>query len=1173
VNAKIYEISYDETLTVEGTVAAQIVSYNVVFSDQGPVGPVGSAGPVGPQANINYTVVSSSQAVSNRQLIAADTSAGSFTLTLPSNPEAGDAIDIFDYSDTFDTNPLTIGRNGKNIEGEAEDLVANVEGAYFTLIFTGDSRGWQVVPRYGVAGVSTVSGTAPIVSSGGATPTLSITAATTSAAGSMSSADKTKLDGIATGAEVNVQSNWTESNNALDSFILNKPATFPPSAHEHQPDQVYADAAFVSQSGDSSLQIGIYLRNGTDNGRPVYESPTSGDYIWWDSNLDQWYLTSNTDVNLYYLDENTDQFPWETDVVWNAIPPQTGNIEVDQAFLSDISDYSVASVIGLKTSKSGNASSTELVLGSDTRLTNSRTPSSTLAHAASHHTGGSDAVSAFSIGAESIFDATGNTLTGTPVTLTASRARVWTLICFSSTTVTLPTTGVELGDRIVLRGGSPVSATISISSTGVSDTIQNTDEQFSYTYLSTGTGNRWVKNLVDNHDASRVNSGTFANARINFASPPAIGSTTPNSAAFTTLSANNGTLTASAPVLDLSQTWDSATAVFTGSISTTTLTVTAVTSGTIAVGMELTSSGTITAGTSITALGTGTGGTGTYTVSISQSRSSATLTGRQQFTSLLVNATDTNSGANSLLADFQTGGTSRVRFTKAGSIEATGSVTATGGLSTFATTTSLPTGMQLRIGTFAGNNTSLSIGLGTWSSIGCRVNFADFEIGTNAGIGPNRSYHSWKNNIYTLGATSIIGWSASTTMPDNATTQDTVLARDAADTLAQRRTTNPQTFRLYGSFALANIFERLSIRAQVSNNFIIATEKGSTGGVARGLEFQTNSVARLTIGSAGGVTVNSGNLVLTDNTGSETATFDAQAKLTDNRTYDLPDSSGTIALTAQLTDTQIFTAGGTWTKPAGAKMVHYIVIGGGGGGGSGRCDNAGTDRSGGGGGGAGGITVGWLNASALGATETITVGAGGAGGAAKTTVSHGEAGTSGGVSSIGTVIQTHASGGGGGGTTTSGGGGGAASNSARIYSANGATNGGVNGSSGSRGQPTEIFNAPTGGQGGSGISSANVVSASAAAANSGHVRTGALVAGGTGGASAAGGNGNSGGMNFVGTGGGGGSPNSSTGAGNAGGNGGLCGGGGGGGSAGAFSEASGAGGNGADGIVVITTYF
>ena len=278
------------------------------------------------------------------------------------------------------------------------------------------------------------------------------------------------------------------------------------------------------------------------------------------------------------------------------------------------------------------------------------------------------------------------------------------------------------------------------------------------------------------------------------------------------------------------------------------------------------------------------------------------------------------------------------------------------------------------------------------------------------------------------------------------------------------------------------------------------------------------------------------------------------------------------ATTAQLTDTKVYTANDTWTKPAGAKMIHYIVIGGGGGGGSGRCDNAGTDRSGGGGGSAGGISVGWLNASAFGATETITVGAGGAGGVARSTVANGQLGTSGGVSSIGTVIQTFAAAAGGGGGTTTGNGGTGASNSARIYSADGTTNGGVNGSSGSRTQGSAVFNAPTGGQGGSGISAANVVSASAAAADSGHVRTGAFVAGGTGGASAAGGNGNSGGMNFVGTGGGGGSPNSSTGAGNAGGNGGLYGGGGGGGSAGAFPAASGAGGNGADGIVVITTY-
>lgn len=51
-------------------------------------------------------------------------------------------------------------------------------------------------------GVSSVSGNAPITSSGGTTPAIGITAATDIAAGSMSAADKTKLDGITAGAAV-----------------------------------------------------------------------------------------------------------------------------------------------------------------------------------------------------------------------------------------------------------------------------------------------------------------------------------------------------------------------------------------------------------------------------------------------------------------------------------------------------------------------------------------------------------------------------------------------------------------------------------------------------------------------------------------------------------------------------------------------------------------------------------------------------------------------------------------------------------------------------------------------------------------------------------------------------------------------------------------------------------
>lgn len=76
------------------------------------------------------------------------------------------------------------------------------------------------------AAVASVSGTAPIVSSGGTTPAISISAATTGAAGSMSSADKTKLDGVAAGATVNVFGNNYQSAISAGRSTYNTNTTF-----------------------------------------------------------------------------------------------------------------------------------------------------------------------------------------------------------------------------------------------------------------------------------------------------------------------------------------------------------------------------------------------------------------------------------------------------------------------------------------------------------------------------------------------------------------------------------------------------------------------------------------------------------------------------------------------------------------------------------------------------------------------------------------------------------------------------------------------------------------------------------------------------------------------------------------------------------------------------------
>jgi hypothetical protein len=314
-----------------------------------------------------------------------------------------------------------------------------------------------------------------------------------------------------------------------------------------------------------------------------------------------------------------------------------------------------------------------------------------------------------------------------------------------------------------------------------------------------------------------------------------------------------------------------------------------------------------------------------------------------------------------------------------------------------------------------------------------------------------------------------------------------------------------------------------------------------------------------------------------------TGTYGSTSQIPSLTVNNLGQVTAVSTLSFQAPNIQTFDTAGTnaYTKPAGARVVRVQLWSGGGGGGSGRKGAASTVRCGGGGGGSGAIADFWFDASIIGATEVVTIGAGGAGGASQTTNSaNGSVGSTGNTTSFGSHVVLPGGNGGAGGTATQGpgGGGGHGGNAGSGSSPTGAT--GVTGVPSGIGSSCSA-NASGSGGGGAGITVGNVNSAGGSGGRAILVNLAGGAAGSPGptAAASAGGNGLSmaslplsGGP--VGGSGGGSGASSVTGDSGYGGDGGFPGGGGGGGAAAVDSVGnSGAGGAGGRGAAVITTYF
>lgn len=110
--------------------------------------PIGYTGSVGPAGKPWVAISTATTLVSNTGYLI-NTSGGALNVTLPISPSTGDIIELQDAGNWL-TNNLTVLRNGKTIEGIADNLLLNINQLKVTLIYDGTT--WQVSANLGPQG-------------------------------------------------------------------------------------------------------------------------------------------------------------------------------------------------------------------------------------------------------------------------------------------------------------------------------------------------------------------------------------------------------------------------------------------------------------------------------------------------------------------------------------------------------------------------------------------------------------------------------------------------------------------------------------------------------------------------------------------------------------------------------------------------------------------------------------------------------------------------------------------------------------------------------------------------------------------------------------------------------------------------------------------------------------
>ena len=105
----------------------------------------------------SWVIKTAAYTASSGDFLLANTTAGSFTITLPASPTTGAVVNFSDPANSWGTNALVVAPNGSNIASSSSSFNADVSGASFYLLYVGGTVGWK--PINGTSSVPGQTGT------------------------------------------------------------------------------------------------------------------------------------------------------------------------------------------------------------------------------------------------------------------------------------------------------------------------------------------------------------------------------------------------------------------------------------------------------------------------------------------------------------------------------------------------------------------------------------------------------------------------------------------------------------------------------------------------------------------------------------------------------------------------------------------------------------------------------------------------------------------------------------------------------------------------------------------------------------------------------------------------------------------------------------------------------